>query len=301
VSPPNLFVVKPGAFQCEDTKPKPLDGAQPRSWSEALRRILAAVVFVPIFYLLVHDLGPVAFFGLVTIAGMLAVGEFYRIQLGQIPWPWWSWVGVAATGLLLGSAQWPALMPDRAVLLGTLVIALCIPLLSEKPLRNAFMDGSVLVMGVLYVGLTLSYLLLIRGLPDGALLIFFVVVVTWAGDTGAYIAGKSLGRRALAPVVSPKKTYEGLAGGLILACIMALVARSWFLPSFSLRDCLILGVILTMAGLIGDLTESAIKRGAGFKDSGALIPGHGGMLDRLDSLLFTGPAFYYYVTITNSV
>lgn len=281
--------------------PNPLDAARPRSSSEAIRRVLAAVVFVPIFYVLVHDLGPVAFFGLVAISGMLAVGEFYRIQLGQAPWPWWSWVGVAATGLFLGSAQWPALVPDHAVLLGTVVIALCIPLLSEKPLRNACMDGSVLVMGVLYVGLTLSYLLLIRGLPDGVLLIFFVVVVTWAGDTGAYLAGKSLGRRALAPVISPKKTYEGLAGGLVLACIMALVARGWFLPSFSLRDCLILGAILTMAGLIGDLTESAIKRGAGFKDSGALIPGHGGMLDRLDSLLFTGPAFYYYVTITNSV
>ena len=89
------------------------------------------------------------------------------------------------------------------------------------------MDGLVLAMGVLYIGLTLSYLLLIRGLPDGALLIFFVVVVTWAGDTGAYLAGKTLGRHALAPVISPKKTYEGLAGGLLLACTLALVARGW--------------------------------------------------------------------------
>jgi phosphatidate cytidylyltransferase len=160
------------------------------------------------------------------------------------------------------------------------------------------MDGTVLVMGVLYIGLTLSYLLLIRGLPDGVLLIFFVVVVTWAGDTGAYLAGKSLGRRALAPVISPKKTYEGLAGGLLLACALALAAREWFLPVLSPGDCLLLGLLLTMTGLIGDLTESAIKRSAGFKDSGSLIPGHGGMLDRLDSLLFTAPAFYYYVTAT---
>jgi phosphatidate cytidylyltransferase len=279
--------------------PKPLDAARPRSSSEAVRRVLAAVVFIPLFYLLVHDLGPVAFFGLVSISGMLAVGEFYRLHMGHASWPWWGWVGVAATGLLLSSAQWPSLVPDRAVLMSTLVVALCLPLLSRQPLRNAFMDGLVLAMGVLYIGLTLSYLLLIRGLPDGALLIFFVVVVTWAGDTGAYLAGKTLGRHALAPVISPKKTYEGLAGGLVLACTLALVARAWFLPAFSLWDCLVLGLVLTMAGLIGDLTESAIKRSGGFKDSGSLIPGHGGMLDRLDSLLFTAPAFYYYVTITH--
>jgi phosphatidate cytidylyltransferase len=279
--------------------PKSLDAARPRASSEAVRRVLAAVVFIPLFYVLVHDLGPAAFFVLVAISGMLAVGEFYRLHMGQAPWPWWGWVGMVATGLLLSSAQWPSLVPDRAVLLTTIVTALCLPLLSKQPLQNAFVDGLVLVIGVLYIGLTLGYLLLIRGLPDGALLIFFVVVVTWAGDTGAYLAGKSLGRHALAPVISPKKTYEGLAGGLVLACILALIARAWFLPAFSLWDCLILGPLLTMTGLIGDLTESAIKRSAGFKDSGSLIPGHGGMLDRLDSLLFTAPAFYYYVTITN--
>ena len=161
-------------------------------------------------------------------------------------------------------------MPDQAVLLSTVVVALCLPLLSKQPLRNAFMDGLVLAMGVLYIGLTLSYLLLIRGLPDGALLIFFVVVVTWAGDTGAYLAGKTLGRHALAPVISPKKTYEGLAGGLLLACSLS-PGGAWLVSSrLLLSDCLILAtLILTTAGLIGDLTESAIKRSVGFKDSGA--------------------------------
>ncbi len=280
--------------------PPPMDTARPRSSSEAVRRVLAAVVFLPIFYYLVHDLGSVAFFGLVAIAGMLAVGEFYRLHLGEASWPWWSWLGVAATGLVISSAQWPTLITDRTVLLGVVAIALCLPLVSSKSLREALTDGMVLVMGVLYIGLALSYLILTRGLPDGALLIFFVVIVTWAGDTGAYLVGKSMGRHALAPIVSPKKTYEGLAGGLGLACLLAVVARAWFLPGLSLIDCLALGVILTLTGLIGDLAESAMKRSAGFKDSGALIPGHGGMLDRLDSLLFTGPAFYYYVTIVNN-
>jgi phosphatidate cytidylyltransferase len=278
--------------------PNPLDARRPRASSETVRRILAAVFFIPLFYVLVHDLGPMAFFGLVVISGMLALWEFYRLHVGPASWPWWGWVGLALTGLLLTSAQWPALLSERTVIVSAVVVALCLPLFSNHPLRNAFIDGTVLVTGVLYIGLTLSYLLLIRGLPDGSLWIFFVVVVTWAGDTGAYVAGKSLGRHALAPVISPKKTYEGLAGGLFFACVLALVAREWFLPALSREDCLLLGLLLTAAGLIGDLAESAIKRGAGFKDSGALIPGHGGMLDRLDSLLFTAPAFYYYVTVT---
>jgi phosphatidate cytidylyltransferase len=281
--------------------PKPLEAARPRSSSETVRRVLAAAVFLPLFYVFVHDFGALAFFGLVAVAAMLAVGEFYRLHLGPAPWPWWSWVGVATTACLLGSTQWPTLLPDRVVLLTTVVIALCIPMLSPKPTRDALMDGLVLVMGVLYIGLTLSYLLQIRSLPEGTLLIFFLFLVTWAGDTGAYIVGKSIGRHALAPVISPKKTYEGLAGGLVLACVTALVARGWFLPAFSFMDCIALAAMLTVVGLIGDLAESAIKRSAGFKDSGALIPGHGGMLDRLDSLLFTGPALYYYVTITHHV
>ena len=281
--------------------PPPLDHARPRSSSETIRRVLAAVVFVPIFFFLVRDLGPVAFFVLVVISGMFAVGEFYRLHVGPASWPWWGWAGVAFTGLFLGSTQWPGLLSERTVLAGTLSSALCMPLFSGKPLKDSLLDGMVLIMGVLYVGLSLGYLLLTRAQPDGTMLIFFVVLVTWAGDTGAYIAGKSLGRHALAPIVSPKKTYEGLAGGIVLACLAAVVARASFLPRFSLVDCLALGLLLTIAGLIGDLAESAMKRHAGFKDSGALIPGHGGMLDRLDSLLFTGPAFYYYVAIVANV
>ena len=281
--------------------PPPLDHARPRSSSETVRRVLAAVVFVPIFFFLVRDLGPVAFFVLVVISGMFAVGEFYRLHVGPASWPWWGWAGVAFTGLFLGSTQWPGLLSERTVLAGTLSSALCMPLFSGKPLKDSLLDGMVLIMGVLYVGLSLGYLLLTRAQPDGTMLIFFVVLVTWAGDTGAYIAGKSLGRHALAPIVSPKKTYEGLAGGIVLACLAAVVARAWFLPRFSLVDCLALGLLLTIAGLIGDLAESAMKRHAGFKDSGALIPAHGGMLDRLDSLLFTGPAFYYYVAIVANV
>jgi phosphatidate cytidylyltransferase len=141
---------------------------------------------------------------------------------------------------------------------------------------------------------------LTRALEGGEFLIFFLVLVTWAGDAGAYYTGRSLGRRQLAPVISPNKTVEGLLGGLILAVAAALVARAWFLPSFSVADCVAIGLLLTMAGALGDLTESVLKRSAGVKDSGTVIPAHGGMLDRLDSLLFAAPAFYYYVTLVKT-
>ena len=154
--------------------PPPLDHARPRSSSETVRRVLAAVVFVPIFFFLVRDLGPVAFFVLVVISGMFAVGEFYRLHVGPASWPWWGWAGVAFTGLFLGSTQWPGLLSERTVLAGTLSSALCMPLFSGKPLKDSLLDGMVLIMGVLYVGLSLGYLLLTRAQPDGTMLIFFV-------------------------------------------------------------------------------------------------------------------------------
>jgi len=128
-------------------------------------------------------------------------------------------------------------------------------------------------------------------------LIFFILMVTWGGDAAAYYAGKHFGTRPLAPILSPKKTIEGLIGGIIIAPLIAWGASVWFLPLFTLTDCLVLGIGLTLLGLIGDLSESAFKRQAGAKDSGSLIPGHGGFLDRIDSLLLTVPTFYYYLVV----
>ena len=155
------------------------------------------------------------------------------------------------------------------------------------------------LFGVLYLGLTLSTLSMTRLLPLGEWLIFFLLLVTWASDTGAYLVGTLYGRHRLAPTISPKKTVEGLVGGLIGAIIVGYAARWWFLPALSGLDCLILATLLTITGLWGDLTESAMKRSVGMKDSGRILPGHGGMLDRLDSLLFTAPVFYYYVTLAS--
>jgi phosphatidate cytidylyltransferase len=155
------------------------------------------------------------------------------------------------------------------------------------------------LFGVLYLGLTLGPLSMTRLLPLGEWLILFLLLVTWASDTGAYYIGTVYGQHRLAPMISPKKTVEGLVGGLFSAIIIAYAAHWWFLPELSGLDCLVLAILLTITGLWGDLAESAMKRSVSIKDSGGILPGHGGMLDRLDSLLFTAPAFYYYVTMVS--
>lgn len=266
------------------------------------RRLYVALVFLPLFYLLVRYAPPFAFFLLVAAAALLALGEFYRLHFRDDSRRGAMLIGLASAAAWLIALQWPGLVSDRTVVLAILVAALAYQVgagvaRSARGLHQSLVDSAVLLFGVVYVGLTMGYLLLTRALPGGEFLVFFVFLVTWAGDTGAYYAGTRLGRRRLAPMISPNKTVEGLIGGLVLGILGALLGRAWFLPSLSIADCLAIGFLLTAAGVLGDLSESVLKRGAGVKDSGALIPAHGGMLDRLDSMLFAAPAFYYYMTL----
>jgi phosphatidate cytidylyltransferase len=264
------------------------------------RRLYAALVFIPLFYLLVRYLPPIVFFGLVVGASWLALIELYRLHFQPRLATMAIVLGLVMTTLVLSHLQWPQTLPLHPLFLFILTATLLSYLLSKHELSQSLVDVSVLLFGTLYIGFTLGHLLLIRALPDGIFLVFFVILVTWAGDTGAYYAGVSMGRTPLALRISPNKTVEGLLGGCLLAVVLALIARAWFIPSFTIIDALVLGVMLTVAGLIGDLSESMFKRGAGVKDSGGLIPGHGGMLDRLDSLLLTAPTYYYYVTLFKS-
>lgn len=274
----------------------PSDAAATRKKVDG-RRLYAALLFIPLFYVLVRYLPPLFFFVLVVGAALLAQFEFYRLHFRENRARALVALGLGAGAFLLASLQWPGTLPPFAVFLLIPVAALMSRILEAGEPKGSLVDASVMAFGVLYVSLTLGHLLLTRALPGGEYLIFFVVLVTWAGDTGAYYAGVTLGRHRLAPIISPNKTVEGLAGGLVLAVAVAFLAQAWFLRSFTAADCLATGVLLTGVGVLGDLSESALKRSSGVKDSGSLIPAHGGMLDRLDSLLFTAPAFYYYMTL----
>jgi phosphatidate cytidylyltransferase len=261
------------------------------------RRIYTILVLAPLVYAVIRYLPPLVFSGVVVLAGGLALFEFYRMYFGGRSHA--LLIGIGLTGfaaLILGTHQPGILVPT---LLATLISIISVPLLSRVSLEESLRDSAVTLFGVLYLGLTLGTLSMTRLLPQGEWLIFFLLLVTWASDTGAYYVGTLYGRHRLAPTISPKKTVEGLVGGLIGAIIVAYAARWWFLPELSGLDCLILATLLTITGLWGDLTESAMKRSVGMKDSGGILPGHGGMLDRLDSLLFAAPIFYYYVTIVS--
>ena len=261
------------------------------------RRIYTILVLAPLVYAVIRYLPPLAFSGVVVLAGSLALFEFYRICFGERGHAWLTGIGMTGfTAVILGTHRPEIIGP---ALLATLVCIISVPLFSRSPLEQSLKDGALTLFGVLYLGLTLGTLSMTRLLPEGEWLIFFLLLVTWASDTVAYYVGTLFGRHPLAPRISPKKTVEGLVGGLIGAIIVAYIARWWFLPDLSGLDCLVLAVLLTVTGLWGDLTESVMKRSVGMKDSGGILPGHGGMLDRLDSLLFAAPAFYYYVTLAS--
>ncbi|HEU5319282.1 MAG TPA: phosphatidate cytidylyltransferase, partial [Methylomirabilota bacterium] len=150
------------------------------------------------------------------------------------------------------------------------------------------------LLGVLYAAWLPGFAILLHALPDGAALVLFLVGVTWTGESAAYVVGSAIGRRPLAPVLSPRKTVEGAVAQVLVSVGAAAVLGAWLLPGCGAAGLLAAGALLGVVGQVGDLVESAVKRSAGVKDAGSLIPGHGGVLDRLDSLLFNVPAFYYY-------
>jgi phosphatidate cytidylyltransferase len=151
----------------------------------------------------------------------------------------------------------------------------------------------------MYVGWLLGFAILLHQTsPVGDELVLFVVGVTWAGETAAYLVGSTLGRRKLAPLISPRKTVEGAVAQVVSSIVTAAVLGAWLLPACGAGVALGAGALLGVVGQLGDLAESAIKRSAGTKDTGGLIPGHGGVLDRIDSLLFNLPALYYFSLVT---
>lgn len=161
-------------------------------------------------------------------------------------------------------------------------------------LQHVVQQLALLLFGFIYIPLLLGHLVLLRSLPLGREWIYLVLLIVMASDTGAYFSGITLGRHKLYPAISPNKSIEGSIGGLFGGLAAAFLASFTFLPVLDSIDCLALGVGLGAVSQLGDLFESMVKRACGVKDSGTVIPGHGGILDRLDSLLFAFPLAFYY-------
>ncbi len=154
---------------------------------------------------------------------------------------------------------------------------------------------AVLLFGIIYVSFLLSHMILLRNQPKGLQWVFFLLMTVWAGDTCAYFTGTLIGKHKLYPKISPKKSIEGLLGGLAGSIIVAFFFRRFFLQDLTWSHTMMLAFFIMILGQMGDFGESMIKRSVNVKDSSRLIPGHGGLLDRLDSLLFSTPFLYYYV------
>jgi phosphatidate cytidylyltransferase len=259
-------------------------------------RVASAVVGLPLLGLLVFWREPLGF-GLFCLA-VAAVGlyEFAAITLKDGP------VAERRAVVLIGVAFTAAvyLRPDFGVAWAMLAVVLVAALVLARPgeIPSAAGRLALTAFGIFYVGgLIVALPLLHRQAVHGRLWVTVAVAVTFVCDTGAYFVGRSLGRHKLAPTISPGKTVEGGLGGLLASLGFMVVARYTFFAALTWLDCILVGVAAGVLGPIGDLTESMLKRSAGVKDSGHLIPGHGGILDRIDAVLFVGAYVYWHVRL----
>ncbi len=263
-----------------------------------MTRIRTALVGLPLFFAVIKYLPPAFFMVLVAVSVVIASYEMFALAARG---------GIHAHRILgagLGVATAYSFFDSRVQTLEVLVAALLIvPLASlarsgREPGRAGDGVGAAVVtlMTVVFVGVLMGFIvaLLGNGGARGRDLTVLLFGVVWLADAAAYAVGSLWGRRKLMPAISPGKTLEGALGALVTAVAAALVARAWFFTRLTLHDAVIVGLLLAIAGMLGDLFESMLKRAAAVKDSGAWFPGHGGMLDRTDSLLFAAPVLFYY-------
>ncbi len=235
---------------------------------------------------------PGLFLALVTVLVLIAGHEYFSMiaRIGVVGFPR---LGLFLSVLLLLVFYFDGrYFPEWAVLAVFSLFAAW--MVRENNVKLALDQISYTLLGVVYVAGLGGFYLLIRNLEQGREWIFFLFLVVWLGDTAAYYVGRHFGEKAFAPLISPKKTMEGSLAGLAGSMAGGALAAVWLLDTVPLSQCLLAALICGMIGQLGDLAESLLKRSTGVKDSGGLIPGHGGILDRIDSLLFAGPAFYVF-------
>jgi phosphatidate cytidylyltransferase len=267
--------------------------------SDLALRVFAAALFMPCAYLITAH-GGIQFVFLVDVVVFTGMLEFYRMIEAQGLRPSHR-IGVLCGLALTWYAYFRGGMYLNFALAGVLLILMTVEL-TRRRVDQAVLHICSTIFGVLYVGWLASHLILLRELPAmvgldyemGARFVFLAVVYTWACDTGAYFVGRAIGRHPLFPRVSPKKTWEGAIGGVFFSALAGFVAQRTFASYLDLPVAIILGVVAAVAGITGDLVESLMKRDSHVKDSATIIPGHGGTLDRFDSLFFVVPLIYYF-------
>jgi phosphatidate cytidylyltransferase len=251
-------------------------------------RILSGVALIAVFFGCIWFLPPLALLAIAEVVLVLGFVEYERLAAGlgaNVPKAA-SAAGAAAVCAAVGLGL-PLELPLAAVLvgLGALIVG------ARRPGPGVLADVAAAAFPALYLGLPLGCFVALLAFAgrEVVLLLLMTVVVS---DSAQYFTGRAFGRHKLAPLVSPKKTIEGAVGGFVLAPIALAAAGHWWLPGRSVAWLLLVGMAVVALGIAGDLFESLLKRSAGVKDSSALIPGHGGVLDRVDAMLFAVPVFY---------
>ena len=251
-------------------------------------RILSGLVLIAVFFCGIWFLPSVALLVVAEAVLVLAFLEYARLAeaLGvRIPH-----AASAAAAMAVCAAVGLGVPLELPLAAG--LVAICGLIVGSRgPAPGVLADVGAAAFPMVYLGLPLGALIALHGLAgrEGVLLLLVTIVVS---DSAQYFTGRWLGRHKLSPVISPKKTVEGAVGGFVVAPVALAVAARWWLPGRSLGWTLLVGLAIVGLGIVGDLFESLLKRSAGIKDSSALIPGHGGVLDRIDAMLFAGPVFY---------
>lgn len=259
-------------------------------------REITAAVAAPIAIWIIGWGHPYVFDAAIALISVLAMFEF--LSLGKSKGYEMPFALCIVLMLVIMAAF---VLPNLSVEFGMFAVLLIIPasyVLGRRTLEDSLPSSAIAVLATTYVGMLGGSLIRLRNdFPEGSKLVYFLLLVVWLGDSGAYYVGKQFGKHKLSPRISPKKTVEGLIGGVTASVITAIVIHFTFFPAFPLLHAVLAGIILSVAGVIGDLAESMWKRSADVKDSGTLLPGHGGFLDRFDSILFTAPILYCYWTL----
>ncbi|HEY6251621.1 MAG TPA: phosphatidate cytidylyltransferase [Candidatus Angelobacter sp.] len=293
-----------------------------------MKRVLTAVVLVPLVLLVVFKAPLWVFAVVVAVIAILAIHEYLNIARGYgiEPLRWPTYVlslflivrsfAYADNSFLAGNFLWLTEFFQGWSIFLMVSLIFGIPLVFRHEMRMALAASGISAFGLFYIAAPMATLVLFRRSPYEAVFLVFILLSVWAGDTAAYYVGRSIGRHKLAPIVSPKKTWEGAIASVMASVAVALIVfhfdgpirgmftqqkLSFYTPvgasaNLPVIHLVILGIVANIAAQLGDLFESAMKRGAQIKDSGSLLPGHGGILDRIDALLFAIPVVWYYAS-----
>ena len=259
-------------------------------------RLATAAVAIPALWVFVEYAPPWFFAAVIVLITAIGLSEYFAMALP-------THAPERFTGMLLGlvvatgvATRDPALRGAAVSL--TVIAGFAFLLARHGDLEGAVQRFGLTVLGVLYVGFFLPHVILLRERPDGWRWLLFTIAAVFGSDSGGYFAGRAYGRHKLMPAVSPGKTVEGAAGALVGAVLASLLMQVLVHRALGIEEAVLLGVGMSLLAQFGDLCESALMRAFGAKDSGWIIPGHGGILDRLDSLLFPFVFAYYYAAVS---